>query len=92
MQKAIDETKRDLDSRGIEYKKIKCIQELSDELMDNIDSCTYSEMPWILEARVKKNIVDKETQIEQLCIEIDERTDDEQIHWLTDDILSCFKK
>ena len=41
MQTAIDETKRDLERREIEYKKIKRIQQLSDEL---IDKFTYAQI------------------------------------------------
>lgn len=60
MKKAIDETKRDIERRENEYKKIKRIQELSDELMEiwtyyiNGDF-TDKDLLWILEARVKQN-------------------------------------
>lgn len=80
-----------------ELARVKQVQELSDELMEFFEM-DYLErqmlLPWILEARVMKNcpdMVSLSSKVKQLCLEINERTDDEQIHWLTDEILSLTK-
>ena len=79
-------------------QEVKHIQELSDELMSLIkmdSDMPVCELEWILEAFVMKHCPDMSSlsqKIWQLCIEIDERTDDEIIHWLTDSILYHLKK
>lgn len=94
MQKAIDETKKDIEMRENEYKKIKHIQELSDELMNFVWDFSDKELPWILEARVIKNcFLDKQTanEIKQLAIEIEEETDDSGVVNNVKEILSLLQ-